>query len=194
MKQRKRRYVPDLVAEMAECDANYIRLLRLFPQMKKKDSLVFGVDSALHEKSFEPSAEGSLAALDTDYCGYDESMSVNGGAGNSAPDATPDAIVTIKVVERCRYTTMLAVKVVNEQDKPWVKWPGLEVRVYHDIKSAEVVSFERHRHLKFRYSTPNAEMYQPDEKSQINRFFGELLTFCYANGLSLDKLELGPNS
>jgi uncharacterized protein len=38
MARKSKRYVPDLVADMAECDANYIRLLRLFPSMDKTDS------------------------------------------------------------------------------------------------------------------------------------------------------------
>ena len=41
---RKKRYVPDLMADMAECDANYIRLLRLFPDLRESDGLTFGVN------------------------------------------------------------------------------------------------------------------------------------------------------
>jgi len=156
---RKQRYVPNLVADMAECDANYIRLNRLFPHMDVMDTLEFGVDSTSHASHAQGTTEDG-------------------------------AIVSITIERRCPYTTMLTVKVTNEEDKPWVKWPTLEVRVYHDIKSAEVVSFERHRNLKFRYATPNADMYQPDEKSQINRYFGELLTFCYEHGHSLASVGL----
>tara|TARA_R110002072_G_scaffold104540_3_gene229044 strand:- start:28586 stop:29077 length:492 start_codon:yes stop_codon:yes gene_type:complete len=159
---RRRRYVPDLIADMAECDANYIRLLRLFPGMSESDSLEFGVDSG------------------------------NETAPNALQGRTEDgAIVTISILERCPYTTMMTVKVTNEEDKPWVKWPTLDVRVYHDIKSAEVISFERHRNFKFRYYTPNQQLFQPDEKSQINRFFGELLTFCYKHGHSLESVQMG---
>ncbi|HJL61407.1 MAG TPA: DUF1249 domain-containing protein [Pseudomonadales bacterium] len=156
--KKKRRYVPDLVADMAECDANYIRLNRLFPHMDKEDYLEFGVDSA------------SRATV--------QGTTVDG------------AVVTMKIEQRCPYTTMRTVIVTNEEDKPWVKWPTLEVRVYHDIKSAEVKSFERHRNLKFRYPTPNENMFQPDEKSQINKYFGELLKFCYEYGHSLEAVTL----
>jgi uncharacterized protein YqiB (DUF1249 family) len=151
----KRRYVPNLIADMAECDANYIRLHRLFPHMASEDQLEFGVDS--------------------------------GAPGNSISGQTEDgATVVISILERCPYTTMMSVKVTSDEDRPWIRWPTLEVRVYHDIKSAEVVSFERHRNFKFRYHTPNQKMFQPDEKSQINRYFGELLTFCYEHGHSLE--------
>ncbi len=147
----KRRYVPDLISDMAECDGNYIRLLRLFPNMHEEDDLEFGVQGRMED----------------------------------------GAIVTIKVTERCPYTTMLKVNVTSEEDKPWIKWPRLEVRVYHDVKTAEVVSFERYRNFKYRYYTPNARMFQPDEKSQINRFFGELLAFCLEYGHTLSTVGLG---
>ncbi|MFN3235948.1 MAG: DUF1249 domain-containing protein [Pseudomonadales bacterium] len=158
---KRRRYVPNLIADMAECDANYIRLHRLFPHMADQDQLEFGVDA-------------------------------NGQSGNQISSLTEDgATVTISIVERCPYTTMMLVRVASEEDKPWIRWPTLEVRVYHDIKSAEVVSFERHRNFKFRYHTPNQKMFQPDEKSQINRYFGELLTFCYEHGHSLETVDVG---
>ncbi len=148
--QRKRRYVPDLRSDMAECDSNYIRLLRLFPALVTEDSIEFGIEGTTED----------------------------------------GAIVSIVITERCPFTTMATVRVTNEDDKPWVKWPVLEVRLYHDVKSAEVVSFQRHRNFKYRYSTPNPQMYQPDEKSQINRFLGELLTFCIERGRSLEAVSI----
>jgi uncharacterized protein YqiB (DUF1249 family) len=32
-------------------------------------------------------------------------------------------------------------------------------------------------------------MFQPDEKSQINKYLGELLTYCIEHGYSLEPLE-----
>ena len=141
----KRRYVPDLVSDMAECDANYLRLHRLFPNMFEDDSVAFGVQGITQD----------------------------------------GATVTIRITERCRYTTMLSVSIESEADRSWIRWPTLELRVYQDLHTAEVVSFERHRYFKYRYPVPNPQMYQPDEKSQINRFLGELLTFCLKHGHSL---------
>ena len=146
--KRKKRYVPDLISDMAECDANYFRLHRLFPRMHEDEGVEFGVRGTTED----------------------------------------GAIVTIKIQERCPYTTMLSVTVESEQEPTWIKWPSLEVRVYHDVNTAEVISFERHRNFKYRYPMPNRDMFQPDEKSQINRFFGELLTFCLHYGHSLDRV------
>lgn len=151
----RKKYVPNLISDMAECDANYIRLLRLFPTMGDDDAREFGVQGSVQSAAVESKTQDG-------------------------------AVVSMRITERCRYTTMLTVKVSNEDDKPWVKWPLLEVRIYHDIKSAEVCEFERHRNFKYRYQTPNPQMFQPDEKSQINRFFGELLTYCIEHGHSLE--------
>ena len=150
---RRKRYVPDLALDMAECDTNYVRLMRLFPEMHSAPDRTFGVRGQMDD----------------------------------------GAVVTISILERCRYTTMVEVQVESDeaQERPWLKWPFIEVRVYHDLQSAEVVRFERHRVAKYRYDVPNQGMYQPDEKSQINRFFGELLTFCLAHGYSMDHIDLG---
>ena len=143
---KKLRYVPDLISDMAECDANYFRLQCLFPNLREDDGLEFGVQVTTEDGSF----------------------------------------VKMAISERCPYTTMLSVHIESEIETPWIKWPWLEVRIYHDLCTAEVISFERHRNFKYRYPIDNPKMFQPDEKSQINRFLGELLTFCIRYGYSLD--------
>jgi len=142
-------YVPDLVADMAECDANYIRLRQLFPDMQTEDDLAFGIKTRTE-------------------------------AGAS---------VLINITERCPFTTMLTVNVSSENDHPFIRWPSLDVRIYHDVRSAEVIRFERHKNFRFRYPMPNENLFQPDEKSQINRFLGELLTHCIEHGYSLEPVE-----
>ncbi len=148
----KRRYVPDLMADIAECDANYARLCRLFPKMASEDGVAFGV------------------------------------GGQTVADVE-GATVIIKTKQRCPFTTILSVRVYSEAGKPFIRWPSMELRVYHDVKSAEVVKFQRHQNFRFRYPTPNANLFQPDEKSQLNRFLGELLTHCLKHGHSLTPVD-----
>lgn len=145
---KRRRYVPDLVEAMADCDANYIRLMKLFRWKMEEDHITFGVSGTTED--------GTL--------------------------------IEISTLKRCPYTTMLGLRVVNDEDKPWIKWPTMEIRVYHDVKSAEVFSFERHKRLKYSYDYPNPQMYLPDEKAQINKYLGELLIFCINHGHSLMKV------
>ncbi|MFT5210209.1 MAG: hypothetical protein ACI9CE_001934 [Flavobacterium sp.] len=173
---KRKRYVPNLISDMAECDANYLRLYQLFPQMNEEDSVEFGIDA-----SDRNAAAFSLAS--DSYIG-------DGGLNEEAKkEAKKEAKVEMKIYQRCPYTTMLKVTVTNVEDAPWIKWPTMDVRIYHDAKSAEVTSFEQHRNLKFRYTQPNEKMYQPDEKSQINKYLGELLTYCIENGYCLDILS-----
>lgn len=39
-----KRYSIDLPAHMAECDANYLRLKKLFPSLREQDASSFGID------------------------------------------------------------------------------------------------------------------------------------------------------
>ena len=139
-------YVPDLIADMAECDANYIRLRQLFPDMDEESDLKFGIRTT--------TGEGTT--------------------------------VVIRITARCPFSTMLTVNVTSQNGELFVKWPNLDVRIYHDVRSAEVIRFDQHRNFRFRYPTPNDNMFQPDEKSQINKFLGELLTHCIEHGYSLE--------
>ena len=41
---KTRRYNMDLPAHMAECDANYLRLLKLFPDLREQDQAAMGID------------------------------------------------------------------------------------------------------------------------------------------------------
>ena len=185
---KRRRYIPDLASDMAECDANYIRLYRLFPRMSQDEQVEFGVEKLAQKSNLGERGLAGESVTDTNRLSMEP-------AAKALPDVvrgeTNDgAIVTIEIEERCPYTTMLKVNVSDVEDKPWVKWPTLQVRVYHDICSAEVISFERHRNFKYRYQTPNQNMFQPDEKSQINKYFGELLKYCFENGHSLEKIPV----
>ena len=43
-KQNRRRYVPDLSQDLASCDANYIRMLKLFPSYVEDDERRFALE------------------------------------------------------------------------------------------------------------------------------------------------------
>ncbi len=72
----------------------------------------------------------------------------------------------------------------------YLETPRMRVHLYHDVRMAEVTDFQRQRHFHGRYRYPNAQMHQPDEKLQLNRFLGEWLEHGLAHGHSLDLPEL----
>ena len=95
-----------------------------------------------------------------------------------------DQVVKIRLVvlDRGPYTTTVSVNQIEEKTK-WKVIPSISVRIYHDAKSAEVVRIENQRVFHGAYEYPNKKMRQPDEKEQINKFLGEILSICIDNGL-----------
>lgn len=134
--------------QLAECELNYARIMRLLPNMEEVDHCEFGV---------------SLVS------------------GNKTR-------FRLSVDERCKYTTMLSLSQLQTV-MDWSQAPHFELRVYHDVLMAEVVSFhghQSHRNLKPVYDYPNEKMLHCDEKAQLNRFLGEWLSYCLQYGYTLD--------
>jgi len=139
-----RGYSIDLPAHMAECDANYLRLMKLFPAIDQVDAASIGVD-------------------------------VNGTRLE----------VLLEVLERSPYTTQI--RLSQRPELPWSRKASITIRLYHDARSAEVVEYQGRKHfLRAVYDYPNADMRQPDEKAQINRFLGEYLALCLRHGVAAE--------
>lgn len=136
---RRTRYKIDLKHFLAECEANYRRLAKLFPNMAAADERRLGLD----------------------------------GAGERQ--------VVLAVRERSTHTTLISIR-QQERDNRWLQTPLLLVRVYHDAQLAEVTACEGHRNIWPRQEYPNRRMLHRDEKAQWNRFLGEWLAICLANG------------
>lgn len=96
-------------------------------------------------------------------------------------DVAGEQGVDVRVMERGPYTTIIDIK----QQSPFALWalaPHFQVRLYHDARMAEVFACQHGRHFRPRYEYPNKDMYQRDEKLQVNRFFSEWLGVCLSNG------------
>lgn len=171
-------YSIDLIKQMAECDANYIRLLKLVPQLRAHREKSFSAyvepycvseNKTLVNSPEEP--EKVLEGLVTEFCIAD------------LEDSNLKVTVEIKILEAFKYTTTLEI-VQRPEFKKWMTNPSMLVRVYHDASTAEVISYQGHRNLKSKYSQPNSKMYHTDEKMQVNSFLGEWLTYCIKVGRS----------
>ena len=147
----------NLIRLMAECDANYIRLLRLMPQIR--DYL---------DRPVRP--EKSLEGLVSEF--YIACFKDIGAV-----------TVQIKIVEAFKYTTTVLITQKPEIGL-WMTNPSMLVRLYHDADNAEVISCQGHRNFQPSYPQPNPLMYQPDEKLQVNIFLGEWLSHCLKVGRS----------
>jgi uncharacterized protein YqiB (DUF1249 family) len=58
----------------------------------------------------------------------------------------------------------------------------MTVRMYHDASVAEVISCHGHDRIEPANAYPNRFMHHPDEKSQVNHFLAEWLSFCLKFG------------
>ncbi len=126
----------DLGARQAECDINYLCLLRLLAPYERFQRRCFTA----------PVIAGGRAQLE------------------------------LIRTERFPYTDTLQVK-LDPGLKPWTEPIHITARVYRDMRSVEIISCQ-HKRLCNVYPYPNAEMFLPDEKMQMNRFFGEWLRHC----------------
>jgi uncharacterized protein len=149
----KRPYSIDLSAQMAVCDANFIRILQLLPGME------FG---AKREISFNNQLNLNLQSVNS-------------------------LTTTLEVIESFKYTSTIRLANLSNQaftkDDCYYQSPEMLIRMYHDAKTAEVISYQQARYFKAKYPLPNKSMYQADEKEQINFFLSEWLSFCQKEGL-----------
>lgn len=185
-------YSIDLIKQMAECDANYIRLLKLVPQLAHYRDRSFdvladlsgGATAGTMSQANSPEPEKKLEGLTREFTIADLD-------GADYPDER--VTVEIKILEAFKYTTTLEI-VQKPKFEKWMTNPTMLVRVYHDANTAEVMSYQGHRHLKSRYPQPNPKMYHSDEKMQVNRFLGEWLSHCLKVGRCSHAPELLFNS
>ena len=107
----------------------------------------------------------------------------------------PRGCLELSVQERSRYTTEVCMSArADAGDSDWIAPPQLTVRLYHDARMAEVVAIDGRgpvgeQGLDVTY--PNPRMQRADERQQANRFLGEWLGHCLANGRAEFELMLG---
>lgn len=93
--------------------------------------------------------------------------------------------LTVEVVEHHKYTSIIRLSQTLPLPWPQAASPVMMVRVYHDARVAEVLSYQSHRRFQPRYEYPNPEMHQRREKQRVNEFLGEWLRFSLVNGQRL---------
>lgn len=106
-------------------------------------------------------------------------------------EALPDTqffLLNLQITEVFEYTFTVKVSL----NLPVIGHSHLYVRCYQDAKMAEVVNNERGFCQQFasRYDYPNPNLYQPDEKWQLNLLLKEWLNYCKPNNLMKTKHKL----
>ena len=93
----------------------------------------------------------------------------------AATAETQHVRITARIVENCRYTQIVELREMLFEDNQYIRAVTLSIRVYHDARLAEVISYQGQSRLRPRYDYPNHKMYLPDEKRQANHFLLEWL-------------------
>lgn len=88
----------------------------------------------------------------------------------------------LQILERCPYTTMLALTHDFAEDSEDPSSPDLEIRVYHDARTAEALANTDFSRFGIWKRQP-----QPDPRSlawrwEVNRFLYRWLRYCLAEG------------
>lgn len=142
---------------MARCEANYYRLLRLFPclhdERQRRLALSLGNHPEVVLSVLERTTYTTLLTIEQRS---PESMSSWSGM--------TDKSVTVR----------------------WFNPPVLTVRLYHDAQMAEVITCNSNRGVQPNNAYPNRHMFQPDEKRQWNGFLEEWLVLCQRYGYVVD--------
>ncbi|WP_323846665.1 DUF1249 domain-containing protein [Microbulbifer magnicolonia] len=151
--RQKSGYRVDLPSYHADCDANYLRLCKLLPELASRRRWRYQM---------------------------------------------PHGALELAVVERSRYTTEVRLSAeAADGERRWLAPPQITVRLYHDARMAEVVAVDGRGPLGgVDQAYPNPRMQRADERQQANRFLGEWLGHCLANGraefeLILDGRRIG---
>jgi uncharacterized protein YqiB (DUF1249 family) len=94
-----------------------------------------------------------------------------------------DPRCSLSVVECTRYTSLLAMEHgFGAHGIRLLRDVRMQLRVYHDARLLEVLSYQNRSRLAPFYPFPNAQMLSPFEKRQVNLFFGEWLLWCVKGG------------
>lgn len=88
----------------------------------------------------------------------------------------------LQELELTTWTQLLQLQFFAENEHPWLRPVSLEIRVYHDVKLAEVISFQQQQPREGQYNYPNEQMFHPDEKVQVNAFLKEWLKLALDRG------------
>lgn len=157
-------YKVDLRALHALCEANYARVLRLFPEYESRNATQFSVGAAkIHIDVLERSRYTTLFRL---RC---YRASADAGSGADVPGGSID-------------TGASSDRPVSSEQVGWLAPLKLEARAYHDAGMLEVVAFQSGGRTQGRYSYPNPSMHQQDEKRQQNTFLADWLSHCLHHG------------
>ncbi len=86
--------------------------------------------------------------------------------------------LSLHILETSKYTKTFSLHLQHSVEQPWLPGLHMKIRNYYDAGVSEVLAFQHKHRLNARYNYPNCDMFQRNEKWQINQFLGEWLDHC----------------
>jgi uncharacterized protein len=124
--------------------------------------------TALHEANFK-----KLARIVPDLHALETAITVQASQGTQ---------LSLHILEISKYTKTFSMHLQHADERPWLPGLQLKIRNYYDAGVTEVLAFQHKHRLNARYEYPNRDMFQRNEKWQINQFLGEWLDHCQRTG------------
>ena len=90
----------------------------------------------------------------------------------------------LTVTEDSRFTSQVILAQHNPELPSYLQ-ARIEIRLYHDVRMAEVCAAQQISMLQPRYEKNKKKMHHRDEKEQVNLFLADWLRFCLKHGTSL---------
>jgi len=90
--------------------------------------------------------------------------------------------LSLRILETSKYTKTFSLHLQHSVEQPWLPSLHMKIRNYYDANVSEVLAFQHKHRLSARYNYPNCDMFQRNEKWQINQFLGEWLDHCLRTG------------
>ena len=85
--------------------------------------------------------------------------------------------LSLQIREKNKYTLLVEVKESYQDSPAWRQVLNMRIRLYTDVRLAEVVSYQGRARFLPKYETPNPHMYQRDEKRQVNHLLYDWLLY-----------------
>jgi uncharacterized protein YqiB (DUF1249 family) len=210
----RRRYRVDLAGHMAECDANYARLLKLAPDTSRHGAerrfvlprpqggymtvrlAVIEVQRYTSTLRIEFHVPQTTGAADRDDS-RDAATAVAGARAEQAREASNGArnrareLAEVLRAAAAEWPADASESAADGTARDLLAPPPMVVRLYHDARSAEILDLEGRGQLDGLYAYPNRNMHQPDEKAQQNRFLAEFLGISLELGVAVPTLRRG---
>lgn len=143
----------------------------------------------IHTQSrrYVPDLKTLQRTCDVNYMALMKLLPRGAQVGDSVSIGISEQILFVmKILEIAPYTWHVSIEQCPTHLPSFMRMK-LKVRLYHDVRMAEVCASQQILTLRSSYYYPNDKMHQRNEKEQVNFFLAEWLRCCLQHGFSTVK-------